>query len=239
MAEQVTIEGLRELQAALAVLPETADRDLADRLGAFIEEQPAKIQARAARTGKLARMASKSVRANRDREGGTITGGGGFGLPTGHGTYADVFFGAEFGGGSRPNTKQFKPYEPRGRWSSRSWSRTKSSWIRYSRRSRTESTALGDLMSSMRDLVIRLRGKSELKGLASNASKELDATAAAAGKAGTRAGDSFASRLRSRSTLRPMRSAASGTIPGPRSVTPPRGAGPRSAWRLVPRQGSG
>lgn len=116
MAEQVTIEGLRELQALLASLPDAADRDLAKRLGDFIEAQPAKIQARAAQAGKLARMASRSVRANRNREGGQVIAGGGTGLPTGHGSYGDVFFGAEFGGGSRPETRQFKPYQPKGYW---------------------------------------------------------------------------------------------------------------------------
>lgn len=116
MTDEVTIEGLREIQATLAALPGLADRDLARRLGDFIEAQPAKIQARASRAGKLARMASKSVRADRDREGGQIIAGGGTRLPTGHGTYSDVFFGAEFGGGSRPATRQFQPYEPKGYW---------------------------------------------------------------------------------------------------------------------------
>lgn len=116
MAERVTIDGLRELQAVLAALPEVADRDLAKRLGDFIESQPSKVQARASRSGKLARMASRSVRAARDREGGTISAGGGGRLPTGSGTYGDVFFGAEFGGGSRPATRQFQPYNPKGYW---------------------------------------------------------------------------------------------------------------------------
>lgn len=116
MAEQVTIEGLRELQAILAALPGLADRDLAKRLGDFIEQQPQKIQARAAQSSKVAKMAARSIRAARDREGGTITAGGGSGLPTGHGSYGDVFFGAEFGGGSRPATRQFRPYEPKGYW---------------------------------------------------------------------------------------------------------------------------
>lgn len=54
-------------------------------------------------------------------------------------------------------------------------------------------------MSSMRDLVVRVSGKSNLKGMASDASKELDATATAAGKAGTKAGNSFASKLKAKS----------------------------------------
>lgn len=121
MAEQVTIEGLRELQAVLAALPAVADRDLAKRLGDFIEAQPSKIQARASRSGKLARMAARSVHAARTRQGGQIIAGGGGILPTGSGTYGDVFFGAEFGGGTRPTTRQFKPYQPKGYWFFPQW----------------------------------------------------------------------------------------------------------------------
>lgn len=110
--EIVKVTGVGPVDRFLAHLPDDAVHELQSRLEEFSGGEVARIRAAAIEAGALARMVSRSVAAN----GPQITVGGPATLPTGRGTFAEVFFGSEFGGGSRPETMQFQPYKPDGYW---------------------------------------------------------------------------------------------------------------------------
>lgn len=100
------------MQTALARLPRGAARELQFAIGDFTSTVTS--IARRSATGPLQRRAAESLSDQRTATGGMITGGGLRRLPSGNGTYGDIFFGAEFGGGSRPRTRQFAPYRSKG-----------------------------------------------------------------------------------------------------------------------------
>lgn len=110
---EITVEGAAEAAKVLGRLPKVTD-NAADDVGNDIAVDEAKrIRARALIAGGVSRLASRSVVA---RKGKGITAGGGGRLASG-GTYGDIFFGAEFGGGSRPRTRQFPAWAGKnGRW---------------------------------------------------------------------------------------------------------------------------
>lgn len=112
---EIEVDGLAELAAALSAIVADAD-DLGDDLAAFVDDEESRIRAAAASSGRQAKLAARSVTARRTSRGGSLEAGGSGRLPNGNGTYGDLFFGAEFGGGSRPRTRQFPPYTSRGRW---------------------------------------------------------------------------------------------------------------------------
>lgn len=114
--EMIKVSGADEIAAAMADLVQHVDSDLEDQLGEHAVTEGSKVRARGRAAGGVARLASKSVDARLAKRGGTITAGGSGRLPDGTGTYGDVFWGAEFGGGSRPRTRQFRPYRARGYW---------------------------------------------------------------------------------------------------------------------------
>lgn len=108
------IENLRAIQQLLDRMPYWARRELADAIAEYASDVTSASRRRA--TSRLARLAARSLSDQASGEGATITGGGNTRIPNGNGTYGDVFFGAEFGGGSRPRTRQFEPYRSRGYW---------------------------------------------------------------------------------------------------------------------------
>ncbi len=110
MADDFEIIGVEAAEAALASLTRALIKDAPADVADYATEQAAAVR-RAADT-RQARMVASGISAARTREGGEIDAGGGRRLPSGHGTYADVFFGAEFGG-SQP---QFRSWNPRGYW---------------------------------------------------------------------------------------------------------------------------
>lgn len=114
--DMIKIDGAEEIAAALADLSANVEADLADQLGDHASTERARVRARGQAAGGVAKLASKSVTGRKDPRGGTIDAGGSKRLPNGTGTYGDIFFGAEFGGGSRPATRQFRPYRARGYW---------------------------------------------------------------------------------------------------------------------------
>lgn len=101
------------MNAAMAALPSVTDQAATKAIDGWTSVEANRIKAAAASVDAQARLAADSVRAAGT---GELTAGGSGRLPSGTGTYGDLFFGAEFGGGSRPETRQFRPYKPTGYW---------------------------------------------------------------------------------------------------------------------------
>lgn len=103
MAE-IEVEGLddtiRFLSRLPAVIEKAADAAAKDAAG---DEVP-RIRSRAGQVGRREALAARSVRSSPD---GIVAAAGG-------GTPAAIFYGAEFGGGGRPRTRQFAPYNQGG-----------------------------------------------------------------------------------------------------------------------------
>lgn len=107
MADQVEIDGLAETLRVLDRLPDLVDRLARDAGEASARDEVPRIKGRAARTGRVQALAARSVRA----EGSQLVGAAGGGVP------AAIFYGAEFGGGNKPTTRQFDPFRgQRGYW---------------------------------------------------------------------------------------------------------------------------
>lgn len=107
MADQVEIEGLAGTLRALDRLPDVLDRLAGDAGEASARDEVPRIKGRAARVGRVQALAARSVRV----QGGRLVGAAGGGVP------AAIFYGAEFGGGNKPTTRQFDPFRgQRGYW---------------------------------------------------------------------------------------------------------------------------
>lgn len=109
MADRVNvdIDGLDRTLLFLAQLPGMVTD--AARKGAVDASatEAGRIRTRAGATSRQAALAARSVRADRDR----ILAAAGVGVP------AQIFYGAEFGGGGRPRTRQFPTHRgTRGYW---------------------------------------------------------------------------------------------------------------------------
>lgn len=111
----VQVEGLPGLIRAVTALAPVTQRAADQSIGGWAVDEQNRVRAAARRSDRTSKMVSASVRAATGK-GGRISAGGPGRLPSGTGTYGDVFFGAEFGGGARPTTKQFRPYRSRGYW---------------------------------------------------------------------------------------------------------------------------
>lgn len=114
MAVQVEqeIDGLPELRARALALPRAAQAELDEAVQRIAEEEATRIGRAAGGSSAQAARLSGFIRADRGRTPGvTVAGSPGF---SGGGTVGQVFFGAEFGGGARATTKQFRPYRSTG-----------------------------------------------------------------------------------------------------------------------------
>jgi hypothetical protein len=116
MSDEIKITGVDEITAAMSDLVSHVQDDLDEQLGDHATAEQAKVRARGRSVGGVARLASKSVDARKTKHGGQIVAGGGHKLPDGTGTCGDIFPGSEWGGGSRPATKQFRAYRSQGYW---------------------------------------------------------------------------------------------------------------------------
>lgn len=114
MNKPIKIDNLRETQGTLDRLPRQAARDLGNAVADWAAQVTRDSRMRA--TTRQQRLAARSLTQSGAGDTQMITGGGSARLPNGNGTYGDVFFGAEFGGGGRPRTRQFLPYRSRGYW---------------------------------------------------------------------------------------------------------------------------
>lgn len=112
MTGEIEIKGIPALNSTIAALPAVTERAAQRAIDDWTEQEASTVQSAASRVDRQARLAAHGVKAS----GGRLVAGGSGRLPNGNGTYGDVFFGAEFGGGARPTTRQFRPYKPRGYW---------------------------------------------------------------------------------------------------------------------------
>ena len=101
------VEGVNEAVRALRRLDKENDK----RMRAASQEIAQRVadKARGNASSRLEAMSAESFRASRDRFP-VVKAGGGKRLnrrPGSPATYGDVYFGAEFGGGTRPTTRQF------------------------------------------------------------------------------------------------------------------------------------
>ena len=115
MAKTLTFYQVAGLNRALRKLPKTANANLRDA-SQVIAEKVAKDAAGNARSdGGVAALVAPTIRSGRDRVP-VVKMGGSARLPGPRNrngkrqTIGDVIWGAEFGGGARPTTQQFKPH---------------------------------------------------------------------------------------------------------------------------------
>lgn len=107
---QYAVHGDEPIEHALAHIPGLAKRSMTEQVQEIAHDIVA-ISRRRAGTP-LQRLAARSLSQYGTTSGATITAGGG-GV-AGNGTYGDIFFGAEFGGGRSRHTRQFQRYRSKG-----------------------------------------------------------------------------------------------------------------------------
>lgn len=108
----IRVEGLPGLNFALLAIPPATDAAANKGLAGWAADEVPKIKNAARGIDRQAKLAANSVEAR----AGKIKAGGGRRMPNGNGSYGDLFFGAEFGGGARPSTRQFRRYRSKGYW---------------------------------------------------------------------------------------------------------------------------
>jgi hypothetical protein len=100
VSQKVEVEGLKETLRAFSKYGKDANAELHKPKVRSPPAPAAAAQGRASGLGGVHSLAARSLRARSDRTP-TIVGGG---------RKAPYFFGAEFGGGGRPRTRQFPPH---------------------------------------------------------------------------------------------------------------------------------
>lgn len=104
---EITITGLAGTERVLSRLPGIVEDAAEDAAGDVAANEVPRIVTRARSVGRQAQLAARSVRVGAD----------GIVAATGGGVPAAIFYGAEFGGGGRPTTRQFRPFRgTRGYW---------------------------------------------------------------------------------------------------------------------------
>ena len=105
----VTIDGDREVAAAIAQIPTRLESELADATARVTEAEA--IRLRQAADTKQARMVAPSIKVTSRKGFPGIIAGGSATIPGKAKTkFGQVFFGAEFGGQGRRTTFQFRPH---------------------------------------------------------------------------------------------------------------------------------
>lgn len=97
---EIEIDGLDDTIRFLSHLPAAAERAAEEGAQDAAGNEVPRIRARAGQVGRQQALAARSVRTSPD---GIVAGAGG-GVP------AAIFYGAEFGGGGEPRTRQFDPH---------------------------------------------------------------------------------------------------------------------------------
>ena len=115
----IEVEGLREVLARLNKLGPDLNREVRVSAKEIAEEEAGRIRSAAGASGDIVSAAvGATVRARSDRLP-SIVGGGARRLNqlSGKPRLSEVFFGAEYGGGKRATTRQFRPHKGRtGYW---------------------------------------------------------------------------------------------------------------------------
>ena len=112
MAEQIAqIEDLPGILRRLSKLPKTAQQEIRAAAQAIADEEAGRIQAAAAGSSRQAAAIAQFIKSRRDRVPAISAGGSRkSGLASGA-KAGEIFFGAEFGGGARWTTQQFRPHQ--------------------------------------------------------------------------------------------------------------------------------
>lgn len=102
----VAVDGIKAARAVLRTLDKDAKKAATDAANAIAAREALRIAAAARTSSRQGRLVAGSVRARRGQVP-TIAAGGS--VPVRKGVQAgDIFFGAEFGGGRRATTRQFR-----------------------------------------------------------------------------------------------------------------------------------
>lgn len=107
--------GALRAQLAATRIPAAVKRESERRAEEIASDEATRIVDRASSAGRQARFAARSVNVSSERGDPVIEAGGAVPLRSGV-QGSEVFFGSEFGGGSRPRTRQFPPYRADGHW---------------------------------------------------------------------------------------------------------------------------
>lgn len=120
MAKTMTFYNVAGLNKALRKLPKTANASLRDASQAIADKVAGDARSAAASQGGVAALVAPTIRSGRDRvplvkmgsSSRLPTSGSGWSRSRGgqRQTIGDVIWGAEFGGGARRSTRQFKPW---------------------------------------------------------------------------------------------------------------------------------
>lgn len=116
MAKTMTFYNVAGLNKTLRKLPKTASAELRDASQAIADKVAGDARGAATAQGGVARLVAPTIRAGRDRVP-LVRMGSSARLPADgrsrkgdRQTIGDVIWGAEFGGGARKTTQQFKPW---------------------------------------------------------------------------------------------------------------------------------
>lgn len=107
---EAQVIGVEAAEVALAALVSELIKDAPAELGAFAVDEADRL--RSAADTKQARMVASGITSRKTSQYGEVDAVGEGSPAASDGTFADVFFGAEFGG-SQP---QFRPYRATGYW---------------------------------------------------------------------------------------------------------------------------
>jgi hypothetical protein len=121
MKVEVQVEGLKETLKAFNKYGKDANKELRQAAGVEADRMVAALQVAGAMAGAQAELTATSVKRRSDRVPVIVAGGSRRIRPRTRSkrkvSAGDVFFGAEFGGGRRPTTRQFPPWQGRtGYW---------------------------------------------------------------------------------------------------------------------------
>lgn len=115
MAAEIVIEGYEETMRVLRRIPNVASRAIDAATDAFSRRQAIKVKLAGRRASRQAAAVVSSIKAG--RTGGSPSIQMLASTPVRSGVSAgDLFYGAEFGGGGRPATRQFPTYRSSGYW---------------------------------------------------------------------------------------------------------------------------
>ncbi len=143
MAKVTVYNDVAGLNASLRSLDKLASAHLRDASVVIAADIASKAQGAASSVGGVAKLVGPTIRATRDRIP-VVTMGGNARTPSGRGAIGDLIWGAEFGGGSRPATMQFKPWLGHTGYFLWPTVRGDSTWIQQQ-----YSNALGDALDEM------------------------------------------------------------------------------------------
>lgn len=105
---------MKDTLRRLRGLEKEANAQLRDASGEIVAQELPRIQSAMRSDSKQSRLVAGSVKIRRDRVPKLVAGGRGWvSSSSGRARAGDVFFGAEFGGGAKPTTQQFRPHRGR------------------------------------------------------------------------------------------------------------------------------